>query len=417
MIVKSSLAENQKSIKSHAYTFGIEEEFFITKRSSRETCQTMPKRLEEICANPALEEFQRELLQSQIEASTPPLTDMREAKIRLTAYRATLNEVAGERGYGMVAAGTHPKALRARQRNAEGARYRLLMRDLQILGQRNMVCGLHVHVAVANLDDRVRLMARLTPFLPLLLALSTSSPFWEGRPTGLMGYRLASYDELPRTGLPDIFETKDDYDRYIQTMVAAKAVKDASYVWWAVRPSVRHPTLELRVADACTNVDHAIAIAALYRALVRKLERDPSLNAGIDAPARAIALENKWRAQRYGVRGTFIDAERQRSVPVRRKLEDLIETVGEDAEALGCLPEVLSARDIVKRGASANKQAALYKWALKGGATRVEAVNGVVDWLLAATAAGAGSEEAAAAGVFARGALGAEPGRGIDAQG
>ena len=267
MIEQSRFAEKRKSINAHDYSFGLEEEFFITKRSSRETCQKMPKCLEEICANPALEEFQRELLQSQIEASTPPLTAMGEARNRLTAYRATLDEIAGARGYGIVAAGTHPKALRARQRNAEGVRYRLLMRDLQILGQRNMVCGLHVHVMVANLDARVSIMTRITPYLPLLLALSTSSPFWEGRPTGLMGYRLASYDELPRTGLPDTFANPAEYDRYIQTMVAAKAIKDASYVWWAVRPSLRHPTLELRVADACTRVDHSIAIAALYRAL------------------------------------------------------------------------------------------------------------------------------------------------------
>ena len=385
MIERSHFAENQKSIKSHDYSFGLEEEFFITKRSSRETCQKMPKCLEEICANPAIEEFQRELLQSQIEASTPPLTDMAQARLRLSAYRRTLDEVAGARGFGIVAAGTHPKALLARQRNAEGARYRLLMRDLQILGQRNMVCGLHVHVMVADLEARVSIMTRMTPYLPLLQALSTSSPFWEGRPTGLMGYRLASYDELPRTGLPDNFANAQEYDRYIQTMVAAKAIKDASYVWWAVRPSIRHPTLELRVADSCTRVDHSIAIAALYRALVRRLERDPKLGADIDAATRAIALENKWRAQRYGVRGTFIDEARRQSVPVRRALEDLIDLVGEDAEALGCLPEVHSARDIVKRGASANRQMSLYKSALRGGATRVEAVNAVVDWLLAAT--------------------------------
>src|SRR5579863_2578167 len=139
MIGKSQFAENRKSVKFHDYTFGLEEEFFITRRSSRETCQKMPKCLEEICANPALEEFHRELLQSQIEASTPPLTDMVEARVRLSAYRATLDEIAGARGYGIIAAGTHPKALRSRQRNAEGTRYRLLMRDLQILGQRNMV--------------------------------------------------------------------------------------------------------------------------------------------------------------------------------------------------------------------------------------------------------------------------------------
>ncbi len=392
-VIPDPTAKTSK-INIHPYSFGIEEEFFITKLSSRETCQTMPKRLEELCADPSLPMFERELLQSQIEAATPPMTDMEEAHRRLTTMRATLKAVAHERGYGVVAAGTHPKALRMRQRNAEGARYQRLMRDLQILGQRNMVCGLHIHVQPAELGNRLSLMARLTPFLPLLLALSTSSPFWEGRATGLMGYRLASYDELPRTGLPELFGCVEEYQRYIETMVGAKAIKDASYVWWAVRPSLNNPTLELRVADACTHVEDALAIAALFRSLVRRLERDSNLNAHVNAATRAIALENKWRAQRYGVRGTFIDEERRAAVPVRRKLEDLIALVTEDAEALGCLPDVLHARQIIKRGASANTQVAIYKGALKGGANRVEALNVVVDWLLSATSPAMEASEA-----------------------
>jgi len=366
------------------YTVGIEEEYFITKLETRDTCRKMPPLLAEACA---AEDgaFARELLESQIEAVTPPLLDLKEAKRLLTIYRRTLSALAAEQGHGILAAGTHPKALGARQHGTDAARYRALMRDLQMLGSRNIVCGLHVHVAVPDPSRRVNLMTRIAPYLPLFLALSTSSPFWQGCETGLMGYRLAAYDELPRTGLPHLFPDAADYERYIETMIAARAIKDSSYVWWAIRPSLRHPTLELRVADACTYVDDAIAIAALYRALVRKLDRDPNVNANLTAASRAIALENKWRAQRYGVRGTFVDEKRKQATPVKQALDDLIELIGEDAEALGCLEEALSARAIVKRGASANKQMAVFRAARKQGATVPAALSAVVDWLLAAT--------------------------------
>jgi glutamate---cysteine ligase / carboxylate-amine ligase len=371
------------NLNSAPYTIGIEEEYFISKLDSRDTCQRMPPALAEACCGGA---FERELLQSQIEAATPPCEDLAEAQTLLVGYRATLGALAAEHGVGVVAAGTHPKAIWSRQRGTDAARYRAVMRDLQMLGQRNMVCGLHVHVRVPNPDKRVALMARITPFLPLLLALSTSSPFWQGRQTGLMGYRLASYDELPRTGLPEFFDSEADYQHYIETMVAARAIKDASYVWWAIRPSLRHPTLELRVADSCTRVEDAIAVAALYRSLVRKLDRDETINANLGSASRAIALENKWRAQRDGIRGSFIDERRRQALPMKEALNDLIELVGEDAEALGCLSQTLSARAILKRGASATSQVAIFNAARKNSAPRADALDAVVDWLVATTA-------------------------------
>jgi len=367
------------------YTIGIEEEYFISKIESRDTCQKMPGGMAKAFRD-GRGPFERELLQSQIEAVTPPCESLAEARTLIAGYRATLGALGAEHGYAIVAAGTHPKALWSRQRATDATRYRAVMRDLQMLGQRNMVCGLHVHVSVPDPDKRVALMGRITPFLPLLLALSTSSPFWQGRSTGLMGYRLASYDELPRTGLPDQFDSAADYDQYIETMVAARAIKNASYVWWAVRPSLHYPTLELRVADSCTRIDDAIAIAALYRCLVRKLDRDETLNANPGAASRAIALENKWRAQRYGIRGSFVDERRREALSVKETLDDLIDLIGEDAEALGCLDEVLSARTIIKRGASANCQIAIFEAARKSGAKKSDALNAVVDWLAATTA-------------------------------
>src|SRR5262249_5854237 len=156
------------------------------------------------------------------------------------------------------------------------------------LAMRNMVCGLHVHVEVPEPEARVGIMYRLIPFLPPLLALSTSSPFWQGHRTGLLGYRLTAYDELPRTGLPELFRTEQEYRRYVETLTAAGVIKDASFIWWAMRPSLAHPTLELRVADCCTHLEDALCIAALYRGLMRHLIEHPELNAGFDIVGRAL---------------------------------------------------------------------------------------------------------------------------------
>jgi carboxylate-amine ligase len=331
--------------------------------------------------------FAREMVQSQVEAVTPPCVDMDEARRALVSYRTSLNAIGAGRGFGIIAAGTHPKAIWSRQRPSDGPRYRAMKRELRMLCPRDLICGAHVHVAVPDPGRRVDLMTRATPFLPLLHALSTSSPFWQGRKTGLMGYRLAVDDELPRSGLPEIFSSTDDYERYVATMVASGAIKDASYLWWVIRPSAKFPTLELRIADSCTLVEDTIVVAALFRSLVRALDRNDALGADQTSVSRAIALENKWRAQRYGVGGELIDERLGRARPLRQALDELIELIGEDAEGLGCLDEVLSARAILKRGASADMQVSIFERARKCGANEREALNIVVDWLLAATAA------------------------------
>ena len=178
--------------------------------------------------------------------------------------------------------------------------------DLQMIALRNALCGMHVHVELPEPDARVSVMTRMLPFLPLFIALATSSPFWHSRPTGLMGYRLAAYDEEPRTGMPELFHDKKEFDAYVAALVKAGVIADASFIWWAMRPSLALPTLELRAPDSCTVIEDSLAIAALFRVLARRLFRDPRLNADLGPVGRAIAVENKWRAQRYGVHGTFV---------------------------------------------------------------------------------------------------------------
>jgi carboxylate-amine ligase len=226
-------------------------------------------------------------------------------------------------------------------------RYDTVMHDLQMIGQRDLLCGLHVHVELPDPDERVEVMYRMMPYLPLLLALSTSSPFWQGRCTGLKGYRLAAYDELPRTGVPELFRTREEFDAYVAALVRAGVIKDSSYIWWAIRPSLSNPTLELRAPDTCTMVEDGLAIAALYRTIARHLCINRWRNADLDAVQRALIVENKWRAQRYGVQGTFVTE--KGAVPVAETLDHLIDDTRADAEALGCLQVVDQRRELCGR--------------------------------------------------------------------
>jgi carboxylate-amine ligase len=246
-----------------------------------------------------------------------------------------------------------------------------------------MLCGLHVHVELPEANDRVDVMCRMIPYIPLFIALSTSSPFWQSHRTGLKGYRLAAYDELPRTGVPELFRTREEFDAYVQALVRAGVIEDSSYIWWAIRPSHKLPTLELRAPDCCTRLADAIGIAALYRALAHRLFRNPRLNADIDAIARAIIVENKWRAQRYGVEGTFADGRGGGALTVAGMLDHVLNEIADDAEDLGCRAEVEHCRDIVRRGTSADAQLAIYAEHEADGNER--ALRAVTDWIAAET--------------------------------
>jgi carboxylate-amine ligase len=378
--------------KADTYRFGIEEEYFLSDALSRAAISNVsPKFIADVRARyPA--EVQREMLQCQLEVATAPCQDVAEARATLLGLRQGLSSIASEHGLLLMASGTHPSAAWLRQRVTAAARYDRIMRDLQMLGSRNQVCGLHVHVEVPDEDRRISIMGRMLPFLPLLLALSTSSPFWQGHRTGLMGYRLAAYSELPRTGLPEVFESAADYRRYLDIMVKARAIENSGFVWWAIRPSRQHPTLELRVADSCTRLDDAIGIASLYRALVRRLDRDAALNAGPTALSRAVTAENVWRAQRYGIHAGFVDEASATMRSVGDVLDGVIDLVTEDATELGCLDEVLSLRDILLRGTSADAQLAVFEEARSRLRQTEPALAVVIDWLASETRAGSVSE-------------------------
>jgi glutamate---cysteine ligase / carboxylate-amine ligase len=368
-----------------SYRFGIEEEYFLADAVTRGTPGRTVKPFH-AAARARLPQVEHELLQSQVEVATPPSTSFDEARVALSALRAGLAEVGQSHGILVFAAGTHPVARWARQSHTEAERYEGIMRELRMLGRRNVVCGMHVHVEVPQPETRVDLMNRLLPFMPLLLALSTSSPFWQGRATGLAGYRLSVFSEMPRTGLPDLFAGSDDFERFVAVMTQAGAIADASFLWWTVRPSARYPTLELRVADSCTRLDDTIAIAALYRCLVRLLDRRPDLNRGLTGASRALAAENLWRAQRHGVRASLIDGVSGTAVPFGSALEATLALVEEDAHALGCREEVEASRTIVAQGTSADRQLGIFAEARGRGLAGTEVLSAIVDWLAQVTA-------------------------------
>lgn len=372
---------------AHAYRFGIEEEFFLADSRSRGTPRARLRAFH-AAVRARVGDAEREQLQCQVEIASPPTDDPAEAQAHLGDLRRRLAGIGDERGILTFAAGTHPTARWRDQRPTDKARYHGLMADLRMLGRRNLVCGLHVHVEVPDPEERIGLMSRLLPFLPVLLALSTSSPFWQGQATGMAGYRMRAYAELPRTGVPELFSDEADYAHYVDVMTRAGAIADASYLWWHLRASVKYPTLELRVADSCTRLDDAVCIASLFRCLVRRVVRDRTLNAGMTAASRGFVMENLWRAECDGLRATLIDEARGCGVPMAACVEDLLAATAEDAEALGCAAACARARRIVAEGTSADRQIAVFAASRKSGAGERAALSAVVDHLAAETAAG-----------------------------
>ena len=225
-------------------------------------------------------------------------------------------------------------------------------------------------------------MNQVSYFLPHLLAFSTSSPFWRGEDTGLKSYRLSVFDELPRTGLPNVFESWPEYQRHVDALVNAGLIEDATKLWWDVRPSHRYPTLEMRITDVCTRIDDAVSIAALFMCLLRMLYRLKKSNQRWRQYASMLVAENRWRAQRYGLDEGLVDFGRGEIVPCATLLGEIIDLVGEDADALGCVTEIGHLKTIMKKGTSSHRQLATYAKALDKGASQHDALVKVVDMLI-----------------------------------
>ncbi|MEO0421694.1 MAG: carboxylate-amine ligase [Pseudomonadota bacterium] len=368
------------------FTIGIEEEYLLVDRETRDTAQEPPEEMMASCAARCDDQVTPEFLRAQIEIGTRVCKNVAEAREELKHLRGTIVEVAGEYGLAPIAASSHPFANWHQQKRTSKDRYAALETAMQASARRLLICGMHVHVGIDDDELRIDLMNQFTYFLPHLLALSCSSPFWEGSDTGLQSYRLTVFDGLPRTRLPESFSSFAEFERHVAVLVKSGVLEDSSKIWWDIRPSSRYQTLETRVMDVCTRLEDSLTLAALTQCLMRFLFRLRRGNQRWRNFANMLIQENRWRAMRYGCDGGLIDFGISQVVPYQSLLDEMLDLIAEDAEFFGCTSEVERARDIVTRGNSARRQVAAHAEAIASGASKEQALRAVVDMLIEETA-------------------------------
>ncbi len=369
-------------------TIGVEEEYFVVDRSTRDLVSDLPDAVLARLEKPPVGMTSPEFLRSQIEIGTPVCANVTELAEYLAVMRRFVSDTVEEHGMAIISASTHPFAIWGDQQFTDKERYRLLADALQGVVRRLLICGMHVHVEIADRDLRIDLMNQVSYFLPHILALSGSSPFWHGNDTGLKSYRPAVFRALPRTGIPDDFSDWSDYQRHVDVLVTTGVIEDSTKLWWDIRPSARYPTLEMRSSDICTRYEDAISIAALYQALLAMLYERRLNNQRWRVYSRMLIAENSWRAQRYGVEESLIDFGRGELVPMADLAEELIELVGDASAALGSLDSVMRIRQITAEGTSSDRQLRAYAAAVADGASKQEALRAVVDHLIVETTEG-----------------------------
>lgn len=367
------------------FTIGIEEEYLVVDRETRDLIKSPPDSMWNALENILGSQVSPEFLKAQIEVGTRVCSTVAEARADLARMRRGLSDVVNEYGAAIIASSTHPFANWSEQETTEDPRYMRLASDYQQVARQLVICGMHVHVGISDPHLRIDLMNQVKYMLPHLLALSTSSPFWAGQPTGLLAYRLVIFQNLPRTGVPEEFASWGEYERTVEVLVNAGLIEDASKLWWDIRPSAKYPTLEMRVSDICTRLEDAMTVAALYQCLLGFLYRLRRDNQRWRTYSPMMIEENLWRAQRYGVDGSLVDFGRGELVAYSDLIEEFIEMLAQDATEFGVREELRHARTIVSGGTSAHRQLATYEGAKSDGAEDREALNQVVDELIADT--------------------------------
>lgn len=363
------------------FTIGIEEEYLLVDRESLALARA-PDAMMQACAATLEGQFSPEFLECQIEIGTKVCAGVNEARDELKYLRSTVARIAAEHGLAPIAASCHPFSDWRDQHHTKKDRYNELHDDLAGVVQRLLICGCHVHVGIPEKAMRIDLVNQLKYFLPHLLALSCSSPFWQGRDTGLSCYRLSVFDNLPRTGLPPRMESWGEFERSIEALVDLGVIEDSSKVWWDLRPSSRFPTIESRICDVAPRMETALTLAALSQSLTRMLWRLAMKNQRWRIYDNFLIAENRWRAQRYGVSEGLIDLGAREIVPFQKLIDELVTLVEEDAEALGCEQEVERAKEIASKGNAADQQSRIYSIARSSGADHDTALGAVVNHLI-----------------------------------
>jgi carboxylate-amine ligase len=342
------------------FTIGIEEEYQIVDPVTRDLRSHVYVLLEE--GKRILgEQVKPEMHQSMVEIGTGVCANIQEARADLFRLRKTMSDLAAKQGLKIVAASTHPFALWSEQKIFEHERYHKIVEDMQVLAQSLLIFGMHVHVCIEDRELAIHIMNAARYFLPHVLTLSTSSPFWCGRDTGLKSYRCELFKKFPRTDIPDYFGSYGEYENFVKLLVKTNCIDNAKRIWWDMRVHPVYPTLEYRICDLPTRPEDTLAIAALFQAITAKLYKLIRLNMGWRLYRRALIQENKWRAIRYGLDGRLIDFGKQIEVPARDLIRELIEFVDDVVDELGSRQEINHIYDILERGTSTDQQLRIYR--------------------------------------------------------
>jgi carboxylate-amine ligase len=361
------------------FTIGVEEEFQIIDPSTRDLRPHVEQML--ASGDPLFtENIKREMIQSMVETVSPICESVEDARREVIKLRSGLGELAAKSGLAIVGAGAHPFSHWQSQLITEHDRYKLLEEDLQDVVRSILIFGLHVHVGIPDRDLLVEIMNEARYFLPHMLALSTNSPFWQGRVTGLKSYRTIVWQQFPRTGIPSTFNSWAEFEGFVNLLIKTNCIDNGKKIWWDLRPHPYFSTLEFRVCDMPTTVNDAIMLVGLFQAIVAKLYKLRKANVGFRLYDRALIMENKWRAARYGIDGMLIDFGKREEVPMRALAAELLEFVDDVVDDLGSRKAVEHINNVLKMGTGADRQLEVFR--------NTGDMNAVVDYLISATLEG-----------------------------
>jgi len=366
---------------SISLTIGIEEEFQTIDPATRDLRSHVQAQILEQGKTRLQEDFVKpEMHQSVVEVGTTVCRNIKEAREHVRRLRREMVTLAKQHGLRLAAAATHPFSDWREQEIYPDDRYKTIVEDMQLVARANLIFGLHVHIGVEDREAAIHLMNAARYFLPHILALSTNSPFWIGMNTGLKSYRCKVFDKFPRTNIPDYFPSRGEYDNFIQLLIKTHCIDNAKKIWWDIRPHPFFDTLEFRVCDIPMRLDETVALAALIQATVAKLYKLYSANQGFRLYRRALIMENKWRASRYGIEGKLIDFGKQTEVPFRDLAEEYLEFVDDVLDEVGSRDEVSYVREILRMGTGADRQLRVFE--------ETQDLKKVVDYIIQETEVG-----------------------------
>jgi carboxylate-amine ligase len=362
------------------FTIGIEEEYQTVDPSTRDLRSHIHAEILEKGKLLLQERVKAEMHQSVVEVGTSVCQSIKEAKAEVKKLRRHMVDLSKENGLRLASAATHPFSDWRTQEIHPDERYKNIVEDLQLVARANLIFGLHVHIGIEDRETAIHMMNHARYFLPHILALSTNSPFWLGMNTGLKSYRCKVFDKFPRTNIPDYFPSWGEYENFIKLLIKTNCIDNAKKIWWDIRPHPFFNTIEFRVCDIPMRADETIALAALIQATIAKLYKLYSANQGFRLYRRALIMENKWRAARYGLDGKLIDFGKQKEVPARDLVHEYLDFIDDVVDELDSRDEINYIHEILERGSGADRQLRVFE--------ETGDLKKVVDYIIEETEAG-----------------------------